>query len=266
MSVGSHDTDAIGLSQHSTHAVIWKMAKRGSTTSEIETRKQPCKKSLLQASLFKFYKPDEGSSLKPRPPPVLPTPSKFNIHLYSEDEIERARGLNKRRLRFWNDKAVEICSDKSITDELNNNREAIEGAIHSSWTLHKTGLMELDVEELEDKATLVYDDDISREHVLTNVKKNLDRMKMSHAAIIGISNLIADSSKHDSQLEDQLSQEMSELKRAQDALSKAIQRSPITAKAKDSVMTVSSPVHLTDSDFSALITQVKNEYADDGKN
>ena len=170
--------------------------------------------------------------------------------------------MNKLRLRFWNDKAVEICSDKSITDELNNNREAIEDAIHS--LLHKTGLMELDV-ELEDKATLVYDDDVSREHVLTNVK-DLDRMKTSHAAIIAISNLIADSSEHESQLEDQLSQEMSELKRAQDALSKAIQRSPITVKTKDSVMTVSFPVHLTDSDFSALITQVKNEYADDGKN
>lgn len=244
------------------------MAKRASTTAaEKEARKQPCKKSLLQASLFKYYKPDEGSSPKPTPPSVLPTPSKFNIHLYSEDEIERARGLNKLRLHFWNDKAVEICSDKSITDELNNNREAIEGAIHSSWTLHKTDLLELEVEELEDKAMLVYHDEVAREHVLTNVKKNLERMKTTHAAIIGISNLIADSSEHDSQLEEQLSQEMSELKRAQDALSKAIQRSPMTVKTnKDSVMTVSSPVELTDSEFSALITQVKNEQADDEKN
>ena len=235
------------------------MAKRASTTSEEETRKQPCKKNLLQASLFKFYKPGDGSSSKPRPP-VLQTPSKFNIHLYSEDEIERARGLNKLRLRFWNDKAVEICSDKSITDELNNNREAIEGAIHSSWTLHKTSLLELEAEELEDKAILVYDDAVARELILKNVKKNRDRMKTAHATIHALSNIIAESSESQKmQLEKQLSQEISELKKAQDALSKAIQRSPVTAKARDSVMTVPSPVKLSDMEFNTLITEVKND-------
>ena len=45
------------------------------------------------------------------------------------------------------------------------------------------------------------------------------------------------------QLEKHLSQEISELKKAQYALSKAIQRSPVTAKAnKDSVMIAPSPV------------------------
>jgi hypothetical protein len=242
------------------------MAKRASTTSE-ETRKQPCKKSLLQASLFKFYKPDhdDGSNLKPKPPPVLPTPSKFNIHLYSKDEIERARGLNKLRLQFWNDKAVEICSDKSMTDELNNNREAIEGAIHSSWTLHKTSLLELEVEELEDKAILVYDDEVAREVILKNVKKNRDRMQTAHATIHALSNIIAESSESQKvPLENQLSQEISELKKAQDALSKAIQRSSVTAKPnKDSVMAAPSPIKLSDTEFSTLITEVKNEYTDE---
>ena len=95
--------------------------------------------------------------------------------------------MNKLRLRVWNDKAVEIYSDKSITDELNN-REAIEGAIHSSWTLHKTSLLELEAEELEDKAILVYDDAVARELILKNVKKNRDRMKTAHATIHALSN------------------------------------------------------------------------------
>lgn len=56
----------------------------------------------------KFYKPEEESRVKPRPLTVIPTPSKFNIHLYSKDEIEKAHGLNQQRLRFWNDKVVEM--------------------------------------------------------------------------------------------------------------------------------------------------------------
>lgn len=159
----------------------------------------------------------------------------FNIHLYSEEEVKNVKfGLNQQRLRFWNEKAVEICSDKTITNELDNNREAIEGAIHSSWTLHKTGLLELQVEELEDKAK-VYDE-VAREYLLRNVRKNLDRMQTSHATISALSDMIAESSDMTQkvQLEKQLSQEMSELKRAQDALSKAIQRSSM---AKDAVMT-----------------------------
>ena len=76
---------------------------------------------------------------------------------------------------------------------------------------------------------------------------------------------IAESSESQKmQLENQLSQEISELKKAQDALSKAIQRSPVTAKInKDSVMTAPSPVKLSDMEFNTLITEVKNESVDD---
>lgn len=52
---------------------------------------------------------------------------------------------------------------------------------------------------------------------------------------------------------------MSELKTAQDALSKAIQRSPINETKKDPVMTVTSPVKLSSEEFEALITEV-NDY------
>ena len=68
-----------------------------------------------------------------------------------ETLIDKACGLNQHRLRFWNDKAAEICSDRSTLLALGNNREAVEGAIHSSWTLHKTSLLELQLEELEEK-------------------------------------------------------------------------------------------------------------------
>ena len=83
--------------------------------------------------------------------------------------------MNKHRLKFWNDKAVELCSDKSITEHLHNNREAIEGAIHSSWLINRTSLLELKAEEMEEKPKPMYEDEVVREEVLKGVKKNLPR-------------------------------------------------------------------------------------------
>lgn len=243
------------------------MAKRTSSTTEPEvSRKQPCREDLLQSSLFKFYKPRDDSAEKLRPSTVPLTPASFNINIYSQSDIEKACGLNQQRLRFWNDKAAEICADRSAVRELGNSREAIEGAIHSSWTLHKTSILELQLEELEEKAKAKYDDEVAREHVLMTAKKNLVRLQASHATVTTLSDMIAESSGFQKvQLENQLSQEMSELKKAQDALSKAIQRSPVT-ETKDAVMKVNSPAKLSDEEFGALITEVKNNHPGEMEN
>ena len=90
------------------------MAKRVSSgdsschTEEVP-KKKPC---LVQSSLFMFYKHQEGAGPGRAPkdrPTTLPVSPTFNIRLYSESEIENATGLNKQRLKLWNDKAVELC-------------------------------------------------------------------------------------------------------------------------------------------------------------
>ena len=145
------------------------MAKRVSSgdsschTEEVP-KKKPC---LVQSSLFMFYKHQAGTgpgrAPKDRPTRLPVSPSTFNIRIYYVSEIENATGLNKQGLKFWNDKAVELCSDKSITDYLHNNREAIEGAIHSTWVMNKTSILELKAEEMEEKAKVCYEDEVVRE-------------------------------------------------------------------------------------------------------
>ena len=106
----------------------------------------------------------------------------------------------------------------------------------------------------------MYDDEVTREYILTTAKKNLVRLQASHATVTTLSDMIAESSGFQKvQLENQLSQEMSELKKAQDALSKAIQRCPAT-ETKEAVMKVNSPAKLSDQEFEVLITEVKNNY------
>ena len=105
------------------------MAKRTSSTTDSQlevSRKQACREDLLQSSLFKFYKPRDDSAEKLRPSTAPLTPASFNIHIYSQSDIEKACGLNQQRLRFWNDKAADICADRSAVRELGNSREAIE--------------------------------------------------------------------------------------------------------------------------------------------
>ena len=248
------------------------MAKRVSSADsschpEEVPKKKPC---LVQSSLFKFYKYQQGTGPgratmdRPTTLGIVPVSlSTFNIRLYSESEIENATGLNKQRLKFWNDKAIELCSDKSITDHLYNNREAIEGAIHSSWVMNKTSILELKAEEMEEKAKACYEDEVVREEILKGVKRNVLRMKDAHASVCGLYNILASSSGTErDQLELQLTEDVSELKKAQDALSKALQRSRLAdITTKDQAMAAHSPVQLSDDEYSALITAVKNDYA-----
>ena len=44
--------------------------------------------------------------------------------------------------KFWNEKAYELCSDKEIRHKLND-KVAIQGAINTSWTLYKSGLLDI---------------------------------------------------------------------------------------------------------------------------
>ena len=107
---------------------------------------------------------------------------------------------------------------------MQGNRAAIEGVIYSSWTRHKTSLLEIQVEELEAKYLKVYTDKVARDHALTVVKRNMERMLQAHASTDQMYSLISQSQEYSSSLESQLTDAVTELKKAQDALLKAIER------------------------------------------
>ena len=130
----------------------------------------------------------------------------------------------------------------------------------------KQSLLELKAEEMEEKAKLMCEDEVVREEVLKGMKKNLLRIKDAHASVSGIYSILASSTGMEKDLlEQQLTEEVSELKKAQDALSKAIQRSRLvdSSNKDQTAMMVHSPVQLTDDEYSALITAVKNDYANE---
>ena len=164
------------------------MSKRSADReSEIPAKKPPLK---LQTSLFSYYKSTAGqessssnSAIKDKPTRSVFAsvhPSTYGLHLYTPSEIENCCGNMKEFRKFWNEKAVELCSDSSVTFKLQGNRAAIEGAIYSSWTLHKTSLLQLRVEKVEAQCSKVYKDEVVKEHVLTIVRKFTTNATSTH--------------------------------------------------------------------------------------
>ena len=145
----------------------------------------------------------------------------LGIHLYTNEEIKGAKGLQKEFRSFWNEKAEELCKDPSVRmGKLKSSSTAIRGAIYTSWTLHKCSFLQLRGEKLQSDLKDVYKDDTALTDVLSAVNRNIDRMKTAHATVTQIYSTA--SSDHD--IEHDLNEGMHELRRAQDALSKSIDR------------------------------------------
>lgn len=69
------------------------------------------------------------------------------MHTYSEGDIADSSGLDKEYKQFWNAKAAELCHDKAVRHKLKD-KGAIQGAINSLWTLHKSDLLQLQADEV----------------------------------------------------------------------------------------------------------------------
>ncbi len=125
------------------------------------------------------------------------------IKVYSVLEIEQAKGLEKDFRRFWNEKVREIYSDK---------------------VLHKVDLMAVQVDEFRKLANQVYRED-ELHHKLKSVEKNLDRMHTARKSVGDASEelKVAGSAARKS-LTAKITEQMSELRKAQDALQKALER------------------------------------------
>lgn len=200
------------------------MAKRKATQADIPD----LKRCVTQASLEKFFSPtttakqSSGSSSSSAAPKVVLTPEYYNIHIYSDSEIENAKGLQKDFRKFWNEKAREICADKGVRAKLRNT-SAIKGAIFTSWTLHKTHILKMKADEIEQEAKVAHPDEVNHDLLLTSMRRNVDKMLQAYAATIAKSEEISESTERQEK-EKELHQEMSDLKKAQDALQKSMER------------------------------------------
>ena len=248
------------------------MSKRKST----RTCDKPSKKTgAVQATLFNYYEagqegPSSSKDKVKEKPKIARDPSSYGIHVYTQSEIDKSQGNNKEFRKFWNDKAFELCSHRVVTSTLQDNRAAIEGAIYTSWTLHKTSLLELRMEEIENKCLKVYADEVTREHVLTVAKRNLERMRQAHASTDSLYSVISmspESSSDISELQSQLSTAVSELKKSQEALQKSMERRQVDIDLAgcEEVITAASPEPLAQSDIEVMVKMIKYEDFQDEK-
>lgn len=66
------------------------------------------------------------------------------IHMFSDKDIA---GLDRNYKEFWNAQAADLCQDKVVRHKLKD-EASIQGAINTSWILHKSDLLQLQAEEL----------------------------------------------------------------------------------------------------------------------
>lgn len=243
------------------------MAKRGPEAGAAGSSRPKKKLCTTQLSLKSYFEKASGDGSSTSRASVVVTPNFYGIHLYSETEINKAVGLQKEFQMFWNEKAHEICADKTLRARLQN-KAAIQGAIYTSWHLHKTHLLELQAEEVREQAHKIHQDAVSTEFRLRAVDNNLERMLQSYASVISISETINSLSSNSEKKakEEVLDKEMSELKRAQDSLHKALERrrEELTLAKKDieedhQTMIAGPSAELSDDELEELIEEVRNE-------
>ena len=249
------------------------MAKRPAVEIS-DSKKRPCR---VQTTVFKYFQlssSQQQSSPDPSPTPcakvsVATAPQAYGIHCFTEDEIRSAKGLQKTFRKFWNTKANELCASKEVRAKLQH-KNAIQGAIYASWALEKTSHLQILAEGLEEDTKTVYEDEVEREHILIPMNRNLKRMLQSYAYVNHLYETMHTSCGSDAKsLEEALDKELTELRKAQEALHKVIKRRQLdiaVAEREQQTMTVPSPLQLSDDDVEKLvevvITEEQNEAYD----
>ena len=222
------------------------------------------KKKCSQQSLMNYFKPNELAS-RPSTSQTVVTPGYYGINLYTEADINSAVGLQRDFRTYWNDKAHEICADKTIRAHLGS-KAAIQGTIYTSWTLHKTHLLEMQAEELQGEAKNIYSDEVAMLAEFTTIKNNLERMLQCYATVTTLAEHAKslDATEKKAKEED-IEKELSDLKKAQNALHQAMERkrADLAARKRDieeeELLTATSPVQLSADEMEQLIETVRNE-------
>lgn len=231
--------------------------------------KRQCSTVTVQSSLHDFFQrkgTQSGSCSSVPSSKRIQSPESYGIRIYNSQEIETAKGLEKDYRTFWNAKAVELCGDKSAQSRLGS-KVAIQGAINTSWTLYKTDLLKLKVEELCRSASDVYPDDKEREPMLSSIYRNVDRMT---AATATMNTLYAEletgcpEPSHLKETQDVVAKELTELRKSQEALIKALGRMEMKLglakqKQQDVMITTDPPEQLSSKELESIIHQITTE-------
>lgn len=218
----------------------------------------------VQTTMFKFFQPSSSSDQVHKHSCVaVTTPESYGIHMYTPTEISSAQGLQQLFRKFWNEKAGELCSD-SVTRCKLKNKAAIQGAIYLSWTLHKTDLLKIQAEELGEDMKMIYPDQATQKHMLTPVTRNVDRMLIASATVTRLYSEMGGGDSADiKKLEADLDRELTELRKAQDALNKAMERRrsdlDLSKREIDDLMHAESPIQLSDIEMQQLVSIVREE-------
>ena len=164
--------------------------------------------------------------------------------MYSEDEIKGARSeLEQRRRKFWNEKVEQLCTDSSTTSL---DKTTIYGMVDVSWTLRKSSMLETEACKILHEEEVLFQREecaVSGKRKLGSQKKdtinkNIDRMSVAHIQVesldAGLKDArnrfrLADTIQERKRLKREFQEKStlltgsySELKRAQDALSKSL--------------------------------------------
>ena len=193
------------------------MAKRVSSEASPAAKKRPCSsKCTTQSTLHMFFKNHDGDK-KPKPKTIEYSPEFFGLHMYSEEDIHTSVGLDKTYKEFWNAKVQELCKDEKARHKLKD-KAGIQGAINTIWTLHKSDLLKIQVEELTIYVSQVYDDEFAMINYLSSVEANKEKvMELTESLRL----LYVDATDESGP---EVSDILKELRKAQGALKKAIER------------------------------------------
>ena len=97
----------------------------------------------LQSDSSKLKQPNTPTSM------FLRSPSSWEVRgvkIYTSQEIESAKGMEKQRRIFWNDMAKKLCK------ETKNSKQVIAQIINESWRKEQTGLLITKSKDLLDAA------------------------------------------------------------------------------------------------------------------
>ncbi len=184
------------------------MSKRSADKSEVSPGPEPKRRSLSEVLTA---------------PKALNPAERLGAKVYSSQEIMEVDGMAKAYRQFWNTKASEICADAAALKHLGSKRKAIEGAITTSWVMKKVELLCIQADELRIRYQHVYGENADRK--LVTVEKNIERMQQTNFAVNNMYEQAATGDLNASamkRLETQMSKAMSELKKAQESLRKAL--------------------------------------------
>ena len=189
------------------------MAKRVLMDMSLPPEKKVC---TSQSSIHKFFKSTCSTSTSKPMSGIQFTPDYFGIHMYKKSEIEEARGLDRDYKHYWNEKVIELCNDKQVRHKLKD-KGAIQGAVNTSWSLHKSELLQIQADELHMCIAGKYTKERAYTEFYT-IKANIKKV-MELTETIRL--LYTDASK---EMGGEVAEMMRVLRLAQSALKKAIDR------------------------------------------